>query len=71
MKFSNTTKFITISLLCPWVKGDYTFGRPVTLSTENTTYPGTRLVNNMINGGAVNTLSEALPWMNIQLLESG
>ena len=41
------------------------------MSTVDPGYLVTNLVDNSIGNGSVSTLSEALPWMNIQLLESG
>ena len=63
MRFTKVINFITFALLSTIVEGDYTFGRPVIISTAdptvNAAFHGPGLVDNKINSASMNTLLEA------------
>ncbi len=69
MHLKRTFKFIALLHLWTRVYSVFTSGRPVTKSTDDTTRPGTNLVDNDMFNWSSGTYSEALPWMNISLSE--
>jgi hypothetical protein len=65
MYLNRKLKFIALLNLFTRVYSVFTNGRPVTKSTDDTTRPGTRLVDNRMTGSSSATNPEKFPWMNI------